>query len=314
MEGMSAGGGLEIGISCITVPHLVTGGQKHTRTNVKSDFVRVVINYSKAKGNLVAFFIEPITARLHDTIDDEEFDETKFLTYHLSMPIAIPGQSSPLSNLIEQDTPLTSNLSELSKNVRSRQLQRINVGDPENSIPQQTYFDDEGVHTELATAVTNSSKIAPVNLEMSFAAEESKEKLDHPGSPWASNKGLYKPPKNHKARVPILYNKFRKQYSIADAWLKGNIAKYQQKLSGRRSADLKFLFPHLECSTCAFPYKESFIPIGEKNHTPMCAQTQMSGLMVTFSPPLHHWCVTIIIPHPQQLQSTLGRMCHSFLM
>jgi hypothetical protein len=32
MEGMSSGGGLEIGISCITVPHLVTEGQKHTHT------------------------------------------------------------------------------------------------------------------------------------------------------------------------------------------------------------------------------------------------------------------------------------------
>jgi hypothetical protein len=31
MEGMSSGGGLEIGISCITVPHLVTRGQKHTQ-------------------------------------------------------------------------------------------------------------------------------------------------------------------------------------------------------------------------------------------------------------------------------------------
>jgi hypothetical protein len=33
MEGMSSGGGLEIGISCITVPHLVTGGQKHTHSD-----------------------------------------------------------------------------------------------------------------------------------------------------------------------------------------------------------------------------------------------------------------------------------------
>ncbi len=33
MEGMSSGGGLEIGISCITVPHLVTRGQKHTHTH-----------------------------------------------------------------------------------------------------------------------------------------------------------------------------------------------------------------------------------------------------------------------------------------
>ncbi len=64
----------------------------------------------------------------------------------------------------------------------------------------------------------NSSKISPVNLEMSFAAEEeSKEKLDCPGSPWASNKGLYKHPKNHKAKVPILHNKSHKQYSVADA-------------------------------------------------------------------------------------------------
>ncbi len=70
------------------------------------------------------------------------------MTYHLSLPIGVPGQSSPLSNLIEQDTPLTSNLPEFSKNVRSRQLQRINVGDPKNTIPQQSSFDDEDVHPE----------------------------------------------------------------------------------------------------------------------------------------------------------------------
>jgi hypothetical protein len=96
----------------------------------------VVINYSKAKGNIIAFFIEPITKRLLELIDDEGFDGAKLMTYHLSMPIAVPRQSSPLSNLIEQGTPLTSNLSELSKNVRSRQLQKINVGDSKN-IPQQ---------------------------------------------------------------------------------------------------------------------------------------------------------------------------------
>jgi hypothetical protein len=72
---------------------------------VKSDFFRLLINYSKAKGNLVAFFIEPINARLLDLIDDEEFNEDNFFTYHLSMPIDVPGQSSPLANLLEQDTP-----------------------------------------------------------------------------------------------------------------------------------------------------------------------------------------------------------------
>jgi hypothetical protein len=43
----------------------------------KSDFFRKLINFSKAKGNLVAFFIEPITTRLFDLIDDEEFNEDK---------------------------------------------------------------------------------------------------------------------------------------------------------------------------------------------------------------------------------------------
>ncbi len=281
---------------------------------MKSDFLRIVIEYSKSNGNLVAFYIEPIISRLLDLIEDDEFNVDNVMTYHLSMPIGIPGQSSPfLSNLIEQDTPLTSNLPELTKIVRSRQFQRINVGDSKN-IPQQSFFDGENVHTELDTTATNSSKIAPVNLEMKFTAEEeSKEKLDCPGSPWASNESLYKPPKNHKAKVPIPHNKFRKQYSIADAWLKGNIAKYHRKLSERRSADFKFLFPHLECSTCAFHTKNlSFLLV--KNHTPMCVQIQMSGLMVTSSLPLHHSCVTTIIACHQQYQSTLGRMCHSFLM
>ena len=111
---------------------------------------------------------------------------------------------------------------------------------------------------------------------MSFAAEEElKEKSDRPGSPWASNEGLYKPPKNHKAKVPILHNKCRKQYSIADAWLKGNIAKYHWKLSGRRSADFKFLFPCLECSTCSFPNNTALIPIGKKSYTYVCANTDV---------------------------------------
>ncbi len=131
----------------------------------------------------------------------------------------------------------------------------------------------------MATAVTNSSKIAPVNLEISFAAEqleESNDRLDYPAGPFASNKGLYKtPPETHKAKIPTKYKKFCKQYSIADAWINGNIAKYQHKLSGRRSADFKFLYPYLECSTCAFPHTQQLIPIGEKSYTNVCANTDV---------------------------------------
>jgi hypothetical protein len=93
------------------------------------------------------------------------------MKYHLSMPIDVPEQLSPLANLLEQATLLTNNLSEHTKKVWSRQLQRIHVEHSENA-PKQKSVDEEGVHIELATAATKSSKIAPVNLEMSFAVEQ----------------------------------------------------------------------------------------------------------------------------------------------
>ncbi len=71
------------------------------------------------------------------------------------------------------------------------------------------------------------------------------------------------------------YKNFCKQYSIANAWINGNIAKYQWKLGGRRSADIKFLYPYLECSTCAFPHTTVMIPIGEKSYTNVCANTDV---------------------------------------
>jgi hypothetical protein len=65
-----------------TIKHIKRLTLTYVSKNVKSDFFRVVINYSKAKGNLVAFFIEPITVRLLNLIDDEEFDVAKCMTYH----------------------------------------------------------------------------------------------------------------------------------------------------------------------------------------------------------------------------------------
>jgi hypothetical protein len=87
--------------------------------------------------------------RLLNLIKDDEFNADNFMTHHLSMPIAVPEQSSPLANLLEQDTPLTNNLSEHAKKVLSRQLQTIHVEHSEN-ISKQTSVDAEGVHIELA--------------------------------------------------------------------------------------------------------------------------------------------------------------------
>ncbi len=218
-----------VDIATFTIKHIKRLCLSHVFNKVKSDFFKILLAYSKAKGNLVVFFIEPITSRLLNLIEDDEFNVDNFVTYHLSMPIVVPVHPSPLANLLEQGAPLTNNLSEHAKKDLSRQLQKIYVEHSEN-IPKQTSVDEKGVHKELATAtaVTNSSKITPVNLEMSFAAEQLEERSDRPASPFASNEGVIEtPPETHKANVPMKYNKFRKQYSIADAWLNGNIAKYQ---------------------------------------------------------------------------------------
>ena len=138
---------------------------------VKSDFFRMLINYIKAQGNLVAFFIEPITTRLLELIDDDGFNQDAFLAYHLSMP---NPQSSPSSELIQQkDTPLASNKSEVRMKPRLKQLQIFNDGSSKKSIPGQTTSHDEGVHSGmLGTAIMNSPRIGPENLAVSFAAEE----------------------------------------------------------------------------------------------------------------------------------------------
>jgi hypothetical protein len=66
---------------------------------------------------------------------------------------------------------------------------------------KQTSVDEEGVvHKELATAVTNSSKIAPVNLEMSFALNNWRKDWIVLLAPLPVTKVLQDPPETHKAK------------------------------------------------------------------------------------------------------------------
>jgi hypothetical protein len=152
-----------VDIATFTIKHIKRLCLSHVSDKVKSYFFKMLLDYSKANDNLVVFFIEPITLCLLNLIEDDEFNVDNFVTYHLSIPIDVPEQSSPLANLLEKSTTLTNNLSEHTKKVWSRQLQRIHVEHSENT-PKQKSVDEKGVHTKLATAVANFSKIAPVNL------------------------------------------------------------------------------------------------------------------------------------------------------
>ncbi len=113
-----------VDIATFTIEHIKRLCLSHVSKKVKSDFFKILLDYSKAKDNLVVFLIELITLRLLYLIEDDEFNVDNFVTYHLSMPIVVPEQSSPLANLLEQGTPLTNNLSEHAKRDLSRQLQK----------------------------------------------------------------------------------------------------------------------------------------------------------------------------------------------
>ncbi len=131
---------LMVDMATFTIMHIKRLFISQVSEKVKSDLFRIILEYSKANDNLVAFYIKPITARLLDLIEDDEFNVYNFMTCHLSMPIVVPEQSSLLANLLEPDTLLTNNISEHAKKVLSRQLQRIHMGNSEN-IPKQTSID-----------------------------------------------------------------------------------------------------------------------------------------------------------------------------
>ncbi len=91
-----------VDIARFIIKHIKRLCLSHVSKKVKSDFFKILLEYSKENGNLVVFFIEPISTRLLNLIEDDEFNVDNFMTYHLFMPIDVPEQSSPLSNLLSK--------------------------------------------------------------------------------------------------------------------------------------------------------------------------------------------------------------------
>jgi hypothetical protein len=110
-----------VDIATFTIKHIKRLCLSHVSEKVKSDFFKILLDYSKAKGDLVVFYIEPITSRLLNLMNDDEFNVDNFMTHHLSMPIVVLEHPSPLANLLEQGNQLTNNLSEHAKKDLSRQ-------------------------------------------------------------------------------------------------------------------------------------------------------------------------------------------------
>jgi hypothetical protein len=75
------------------------------------------------------------------------------MTFHLSISSDVPEQPSPLANVLEQGTTLTNNLSERTKQFWSKQLQKNDLQNSENTAKQQS-LDEQGLHAESVSAVS----------------------------------------------------------------------------------------------------------------------------------------------------------------
>jgi hypothetical protein len=90
-----------VDITLFTIKHIKRLYISHVSSKVKSDSFKVLSDYSKAKGNLVVLYIEPITECLLYLIEDEEFNVDNFMTFHMSVSSNVPEQPSPLANVLE---------------------------------------------------------------------------------------------------------------------------------------------------------------------------------------------------------------------
>ncbi len=87
---------LMVDIALFTIKHIKRLIMCHVSNKVKSDFFKILSDYSKAKGNLVVFYIEPITACLLYLIDDKEFNVDNFMTLHLYISSDVRTTISPI--------------------------------------------------------------------------------------------------------------------------------------------------------------------------------------------------------------------------
>jgi hypothetical protein len=84
-----------VDIATFTIKHIKRLCLSHVSKKVKSDFFKILLEYSKTNGNLVVFFIEPITACLVNLVEDDEFNVDNFMTYYLSMQMMSQNNHLP---------------------------------------------------------------------------------------------------------------------------------------------------------------------------------------------------------------------------
>ena len=194
----------------------------------------------------------------------------------------------------EQRTPLTSNLSDRSKQDKNAPQQQ-NLLSPQTLKPEsiqlapiQEQSVQEGgglepIEQQVQEADVNvgaclSPEMSPVNLDQNFAATNvggidgnpSEESRHNSPSDDAYCVMFDKP-----VGYPTFNNQTFPQYSISDAWAMKSLAKSHSEFSGRSTSLHILLSPELHCPTCSFPESITTIFIGDKDYIHKCTNTNV---------------------------------------
>ncbi len=263
------------------------------------DLQRTISDFTKSKSKQLMLFIEPIANLLMQLNRDDSFSVSNFKALHYSImatsgaetSVVFGEQSGAAASPVvsgEQNTPLTNNLSEKSKQVSSPKHQ--NLPSSHNLVVKSTQHSPivepavlrAGVNDPIAKKVEkgdlgpcHSPKLSPVNLDENFAADNEGNVSNHPNPESPSSYSQMcvvfdKPVGYHEASNCSL-----EKYSLAEACKMDALVTSHSKYSGRSTSTHNFLNPEVHCASCSFPQSSTFICIGNKNYIYKCSNTNI---------------------------------------
>ncbi len=229
-------------VALMIMKHIIGLNILFVSNKVIDDLQRTVSDFTKSKSKHLMLYIKPIANHLMQLNGNDSFSDSNFKALHESI-MATSGaatsvdsgeQSGAAASPVvsgEQNTPLTNNLSERSKQVGAPQHQNLPLS--QNMVAKSTQHSPNLEPAVLKAAVNDpiakkvekvdlgpchSPKLSPVKLDENFAAANEVDVGNHsnPESPSSDSKMCVvfdKPVRCYEAS-----NYSLEKYSLAEAW------------------------------------------------------------------------------------------------
>jgi hypothetical protein len=233
-------------------------------------------------------YIKPIANCLMQLNGDDSFSVSNLKALHESIMATSGAATSVVSGEQpgaaaspvvsgEQNTPLTNNLSERSKQISAPQHQ--NLPSSQNMVVKSTQHSPILEPAVLKAAVNDpiakkvekvdlgpchSPKLSPVNLDENFAAANEVDVGNHsnPESPSSDIEMCVVFDK--KVGYHEAFNHSLEKYSFAEAWKMDALVTSHSKFSIRSTSTHMFLYPEVHCVSCSFPQSSTFFVLATR--------------------------------------------------